>query len=97
MTLNLKQHTAVKIIAVYVAVNFIILEGLYFGYWCRPFYEYWQVPSDNGMSLLTACALKYTDNKYSSMHDRDEPPHPDHGLQYLVGYFDDGHSSASAC
>lgn len=47
LTLGLKQHLAVKIVAGYVVVSFIVMEILYFGVWCRPFSQYWQVPPDN--------------------------------------------------
>ncbi|OCL02034.1 hypothetical protein AOQ84DRAFT_434575 [Glonium stellatum] len=47
MTVLLPQHQIVKIVAVYVALGFIVMEILYFGVWCRQFYEYWAVPRDN--------------------------------------------------
>ncbi|CAG8951825.1 hypothetical protein HYFRA_00005629 [Hymenoscyphus fraxineus] len=47
MTMGLKQQLAVKIVAGYVLVSFVIMEILYFGVWCRPFKQYWQVPPDN--------------------------------------------------
>jgi hypothetical protein len=28
------------------------MEILYFGVWCRPFYDYWEVPVANGMALF---------------------------------------------
>lgn len=47
MTMLLPQHKIVKFIAVYVALGFLVMEILYFGVWCRPFHEYWAVPTDN--------------------------------------------------
>ncbi|KAI9904720.1 hypothetical protein N3K66_001249 [Trichothecium roseum] len=47
LTMSLRQNFAVKIVAAYVAVSFVIMEVLYFGVWCRPFHEYWAVPSNN--------------------------------------------------
>lgn len=47
LTLGLKQHLAVKIVGGYVVGSFIVMEILYFGVWCRPFSQYWQVPPDN--------------------------------------------------
>ncbi|KAM0621709.1 hypothetical protein D7B24_005208 [Verticillium nonalfalfae] len=47
LTMSLKQNLAVKIVAGYVAVGFIVMEILYFGVWCRPFTQYWAVPPDN--------------------------------------------------
>lgn len=47
MTMLLPQHKIVKFIAAYVALGFLVMEILYFGVWCRPFHEYWAVPTDN--------------------------------------------------
>ena len=48
LTFGLKQQLAVKIVAGYVLTGLVVMEILYFGVWCRPFYEYWAVPTDNG-------------------------------------------------
>jgi len=50
LTLGLKQRWAVKAVAIYVIVGFVVMEILYFGVWCRPFQQYWQVPVENGMN-----------------------------------------------
>ncbi|KAK7924085.1 hypothetical protein PG985_006139 [Apiospora marii] len=47
LTMSLKQNLAVKIVAVYAGLGFVIMEILYFGVWCRPFNQYWAVPPDN--------------------------------------------------
>jgi len=47
LTLNLPAHTYVKILAVYVGVSFGIMEILYLGVWCRPFSNYWALPTPN--------------------------------------------------
>jgi hypothetical protein len=47
LTQNLTQHLVVKAVAAYVAVTYIVMEVLYFGYWCRPFHDYWQMPATN--------------------------------------------------
>ncbi|KAF4624618.1 hypothetical protein G7Y89_g13555 [Cudoniella acicularis] len=47
LTFGLKQQLAVKIVGFYVVGNLIIMEVLYFGVWCRPFYNYWAVPVAN--------------------------------------------------
>ena len=47
LTQNLKQNIMVKAVAVYVAVTYVVMESLYFGYWCRPFHDYWQTPTKN--------------------------------------------------
>jgi hypothetical protein len=52
LTFGLKQQLAVKIVGVYVVINLIVMEILYFGVWCRPFDQYWAVPTSNGRTLL---------------------------------------------
>ncbi|KAK7970327.1 hypothetical protein PG988_009400 [Apiospora saccharicola] len=47
LTMSLKQNIAVKIVAIYAALGFVVMEILYFGVWCRPFNQYWAVPPDN--------------------------------------------------
>lgn len=39
------HHRAIRLLAVYVALSFIVMEVLYFSAWCRPFHEYWAVPA----------------------------------------------------
>lgn len=50
LTSGLQQQLAVKILGGYVVLTWIVMESLYFGYWCRPFYNYWAVPTPNGKS-----------------------------------------------
>ncbi|KAJ1325871.1 hypothetical protein MN608_09070 [Microdochium nivale] len=47
LTMNLKQRVAVKAVAIYAVVGFVVMEILYLGVWCRPFNQYWAVPPDN--------------------------------------------------
>ncbi|KAI1848312.1 hypothetical protein JX265_013814 [Neoarthrinium moseri] len=47
ITMSLKQNLAVKIVSGYVIFGFILMEILYLGVWCKPFNEYWAVPTDN--------------------------------------------------
>jgi hypothetical protein len=47
LTQNLPQNIVVKVVAAYVLVTYIVMEVLYFGYWCRPFHDYWQTPPNN--------------------------------------------------
>ncbi|TVY36636.1 hypothetical protein LOCC1_G006789 [Lachnellula occidentalis] len=47
LTFGLKQRWAVKAVGVYVILNWVIMEVLYFGVWCRPFPQYWAVPVTN--------------------------------------------------
>ncbi|OJD31784.1 family decarboxylase [Diplodia corticola] len=47
LTIALKENIAVKILSIYVAFGFIFMEIFYFGVWCRPFPNYWAVPTPN--------------------------------------------------
>ena len=40
-----KENVAIKLLAAYVALGFVVMEILYFGVWCRPFHNYWAVPA----------------------------------------------------
>ncbi|KAF2110833.1 hypothetical protein BDV96DRAFT_650450 [Lophiotrema nucula] len=40
-----KENIAIKMLAAYVALGFVVMEILYFAAWCRPFSEYWAVPT----------------------------------------------------
>lgn len=51
LTLGLKQQWAVKVVAGYVVLGFVVMEILYLGVWCRPFKQYWQVPVDNSTEI----------------------------------------------
>ncbi|GFF65798.1 hypothetical protein IFM47457_01162 [Aspergillus lentulus] len=44
LTKNLRLHLYVKIIAVYVAVGFVVIMVTYYGVYCRPFSQYWAMP-----------------------------------------------------
>lgn len=65
--MSLKQNIAVKVVAGYVAVSFVVMEILYLGVWCRPFNQYWAVPPDNG--ALTP--------SYTSYHSLSQHTHAD--------------------
>ncbi|KAJ9155075.1 Decarboxylase [Pleurostoma richardsiae] len=56
LTMSLRHNLAVKIVAGYVAVGFVVMEILYLGVWCRPFSEYWAVPPDNGIPFVQCSA-----------------------------------------
>ncbi|KAF2186421.1 hypothetical protein K469DRAFT_571958 [Zopfia rhizophila CBS 207.26] len=47
MTDLLPQHKIVKVVAVYVALGWLLMEILWFGVWCRPFNQYWAVPTNS--------------------------------------------------
>ena len=40
------ENIAIRILAAYVAIGFVVTEILYFTAWCRPFSEYYRVPTD---------------------------------------------------
>ncbi|KAF2202533.1 hypothetical protein GQ43DRAFT_439629 [Delitschia confertaspora ATCC 74209] len=42
-----KENLTVKLLAIYIALGFVVMEILYFAAWCHPFHEYWAVPTDN--------------------------------------------------
>ena len=42
-----KENIVIKILAAYVVITFIVMDMLYFGVWCRPFHNYWAVPTPN--------------------------------------------------
>ncbi|KAF7189768.1 hypothetical protein HII31_08875 [Pseudocercospora fuligena] len=41
------QHIAIQVLAAYVGIAFVVMEILYLGVWCRPFHEYWAVPTNS--------------------------------------------------
>lgn len=47
LTMSLRQNLAVKIVAGYVFLSFVVMEILYLGVWCRPFNQYWAVPPNS--------------------------------------------------
>lgn len=42
-----KENIAIKVLCGYVAFGFIFMEIFYLGVWCRPFHNYWAVPTPN--------------------------------------------------
>ncbi|KAK3314594.1 hypothetical protein B0H66DRAFT_627231 [Apodospora peruviana] len=44
MTSGLRQAMAVKAVAVYCAIGFVVIQVLYLCVWCWPIYNYWAVP-----------------------------------------------------
>lgn len=47
LTTMRKENIAIKVLAAYVVITFVVMDILYFGVWCRPFYEYWAVPTNS--------------------------------------------------
>ncbi|CAK7245711.1 MAG: hypothetical protein STHCBS139747_007300 [Sporothrix thermara] len=48
LTLGLTEAFAVKVVAVYCAIGYVVIQILYLGVWCRPIYDYWAVPVPEG-------------------------------------------------
>lgn len=49
-----KRNLATKLLAIYVAFGFVVMEILYFAAWCRPFHEYWSIaPHSSQCTALT--------------------------------------------
>ncbi len=46
--MSLRENLAVKIVAGYVVLGFVVMEVLYLAVWCRPFNQYWAVPPNSG-------------------------------------------------
>ncbi len=38
------EGIAVKAVAIYCAVGYLLIQILYLGVWCNPIYDYWAVP-----------------------------------------------------
>ncbi|KAE8315960.1 hypothetical protein BDV41DRAFT_143382 [Aspergillus transmontanensis] len=47
LTLMMKEHLVVKIVAGYVVISFIVIEILFLGVWCRPINYYWDLESED--------------------------------------------------
>lgn len=47
ITQNLKSNFYIKILAVYIAVGFVVIMLTYYAVYCRPFSQYWAMPVDN--------------------------------------------------
>lgn len=41
------ENIAIKVLSVYVALGYVVIQVLYFAVWCRPFREYYTVPTDS--------------------------------------------------
>ena len=41
------ENIAIKVLAVYTALGFVVIEILYFTAWCRPFSDYYAVPTNS--------------------------------------------------
>lgn len=83
MTAVLPQRKLVIATSVYVALTFVIMEILYFGVWCRPFNQYWAVPT-NSSTCSGHILLRYA-YRYSAMFRGNEPSHHKCCVQYQLG------------
>ncbi|RYP24635.1 hypothetical protein DL767_008579 [Monosporascus sp. MG133] len=52
LTISATQNIAMKAVAIYVALSFVVMEVLYLGVWCTPFSEYWAVPPSNDIMII---------------------------------------------
>ena len=86
LTFGLRQQLAVKIVGGYVVVNWIVMEILYFGVWCRPCPQYWAVPVANGKSSPTNNRFKANINR--TMLSSNPPPNCQRRFQSQLGYND---------
>lgn len=43
-SLGLKEYVAVKYLAYYCLLGFVVTQVLFLGVWCRPIQQYWAVP-----------------------------------------------------
>ena len=51
--LGLREHIVVRVVAVYVAVSFVLIEILFCAVWCGPpITMYWDVPAKEGMFFM---------------------------------------------
>jgi hypothetical protein len=41
------ENIAIKVLSAYVALGYVVMQILYFAVWCRPFHEYYAVPTDS--------------------------------------------------
>lgn len=91
---NLTYNRAVKAVGVYVIVGFVVMEILYFGVWCRPFNQYWAVPTDNGIYCFLRLAPSLLLILCSSMLNRNTSPHHECNPQHLIRHHDHNTSYA---
>ncbi|KZM24350.1 uncharacterized protein EKO05_0005627 [Ascochyta rabiei] len=40
------ENVAIKVLSIYVALGYMVMQILYFAVWCRPFPEYYRVPTN---------------------------------------------------
>lgn len=97
--MSLKQNIAVKAVAVYVGIGFVVMEVLYLGVWCRPFEQYWAVPPNNRtsnpyshVSFQSCLASAGLTGHPSSMLGRHKPPDHKCGPEYQLRHHDHSHS-----
>ena len=47
LTTMRREHIVIQVLFGYVIISFVVMDILYFGVWCRPFSNYWAVPTPN--------------------------------------------------
>jgi len=83
MTAVLPQRKLVVATSIFVAVTFVIMEILYFGVWCRPFNQYWAVPTNS--SMCSSHILVDHAYSLSAMFCSNQPSHHQCCVQYQLG------------
>jgi hypothetical protein len=46
-----KESIAIRAVAAYVVISFLVMEVLYLGVWCRPFHNYWSVKRPSRINI----------------------------------------------
>lgn len=55
-----RQHTLVKIAAIYCAVTYLAIVFMFIFFWCRPTREYWAVPVKISTMAVQSEAERHT-------------------------------------
>lgn len=58
-----KNEFLVKLVSAYVVLSWVVMEGLWLGFWCRPFHDYWAVPTGNSKRLVLFNEKKLTSSQ----------------------------------
>jgi hypothetical protein len=62
------ENIAIKVLAVYTALGFVVIEVLYFAAWCHPFSEYYAVPTSS-LQCITLVNHRITKAVFSISSD----------------------------
>ena len=70
---GLKQNVAVKFMAWYCLIGFIVVQVLYLAVWCRPIQQYWAVPVVNRKLRMLHATLHSADTNDRTVCDLLQP------------------------